>query len=702
LPPSIPLRPGRLRPTATAPSEDATVTIVFPRDIATKLLLLTLPGMLVGSVAMFLAFERIDARGRMAALQLRLDNFALTLSAGLVKPLWEFDDVTVERLFAATGEVSELAEARLINADGETVARVRGHHAAPPDAVVLRKVLPLAHKSVEATVDLGRLEVAFDDHLVREEIHDQRTAGLLVLLGSLLLLGGATLLAVRRVVARPLRRLRDSLYRNASTQGREPLVWQGRDEMGEVVGAYNQLLAEVDQHSRDIHHLAYHDPLTGLPNRQLLEDRLGHAIAVAERNQRQIAVLFADIDNFKVVNDTLGHKQGDRLLKNVAERIGAAVRSMDTLARWGGDEFVLVLETITSPGEAANVAEKLIEAVGAPVALNTTLIRIGVSIGISLYPQDGRDVTALIKNADMALFEAKGRGRNTFHFFDQAMNNRALRRLDIAVALRHAIAQDQLELHYQPKVQTRDGAIVGVEALVRWRRPGEGLIPPGDFIPQAEESDLIVALGEWVVRRACAQIRSWRDRGLGDIAVAVNLSPRHFQRERDIERVIALVEEAGVPPSLIEIEVTETTVMRDPELAIALLWRLRDRGFGIAIDDFGCGYSSLSTLRRLPIRTLKIDRSFVSDIEQGRDGAEIVRAIIAMAHALGLGLVAEGVETESQFHFLREAQCGVVQGFYFSRPLPVEAFEQLLRKPGPPVTAAGRPLPAYPVAAALT
>jgi diguanylate cyclase (GGDEF)-like protein len=674
------------------------VTIAFPRGIGSKLLLIVLPGMLIGTVAMFLAFERIDERGRMAALQLRLDNFTITLAAALVKPLWEFDDSTVERLFAATADVPELLEARLVNADDIVMAIVRGHRAEPGGTTALHKTMALVQKSPAGDIAVGRLEVSFHDGLVQDEIHSQRAGGLLVLIGSFLLLGGATLIAVRLIVARPLSRLRDSLFRNASTQTREPLVWQARDELGEVVGAYNQLLAEIDQHNRDIHHLAYHDPLTNLPNRQLLEDRLGHAIAVAERHQRQIAVLFADIDNFKVINDTLGHKQGDRLLNTVAERIAATVRGMDTVARWGGDEFVLVLETISSPGEAASVAEKLIEAVGVPVALNTTLIRIGVSIGISLYPQDGRDVTTLIKNADMALFEAKGRGRNTFHFFDQAMNNRALRRLDIAVALRHAIAQDQLELYYQPKVDTRSGAIVGAEALVRWRRPGEGIIPPGDFIPQAEESDLIVAVGEWVMRRACAQVLSWRQQGFGDIPVAVNLSPRHFQRERDIDRIIALVEEAGLPPALIEIEVTESTVMRDPDLAIALLWRLRDHGFGIAIDDFGSGYSNLAYLRRLPIRTLKIDRAFVADIDQGKDGAEIVRAIIAMANALGLGLVAEGVETEAQLRFLRESDCTVAQGFFFSRPLPVAEFEPLLRASDPPAFAA-RPVLARPVAA---
>jgi diguanylate cyclase (GGDEF)-like protein len=510
---------------------------------------------------------------------------------------------------------------------------------------------------------------------------------------AFLLLAGATLFAVRRVVARPLSRLRDSLYRNTSVQTREPLTWQARDELGEVVGAYNQLLAEIEQRTRHIHRLATQDSLTGLPNRELLEDRLGHAIAVAERQNRQIAVLFADIDNFKVVNDTLGHKQGDQLLLIVAERMKSAMRGMDTIARWGGDEFVLVIENVTSPGEVSSVAEKLIEAVGVPISLSSSMLRLGISVGISLYPQDGRDVTSLIKNADIALFESKGRGRNTFHFFDQAMNIRALKRLDAEVALRQAIMLGQLELHYQPKVRPRDGVLAGVEALVRWRRPGEGLIPPGDFIPQAEETDLIVAIGEWVLREACDQIRRWRAAGFGDIPVAVNLSPRHFMHDRDVEGIIRVVEEAGIAPALIEIELTESTVMREPEQAIALLHKLRDRGFAIAIDDFGTGYSNLSYLRRLPIRTLKIDRSFVADIGHTQDSAEIIRAIVAMGLALGLDVVAEGVETEQQLRFLAGCDCSLVQGFHLSRPLPAEEFQALLRAQRNATRPAARPLP---------
>ena len=502
----------------------------------------------------------------------------------------------------------------------------------------------------------------------------------MVLSGAFLLLAGVSLLAVRRLVANPLRRLRDSLHHNASVLTREPLVWTGQDEVGEVVYAYNQLLSEIDQRTEDIHHLAYHDPLTGLPNRRLLEDRIGHAIAVAERQHRTIALLFADIDNFKVVNDTLGHKQGDALLRVAAERMSGIMRGMDTIARWGGDEFVIVIENLSLAGEASSVAEKLIEAVGIPIHLGSNLLRIGVSVGISLYPQDGIDVTTLVKNADMALFEAKGRGRNTFHFFDQAMNARAMRRLDVEMALRQAITLGQLELHYQPKITSASGAIAGVEALIRWRRPGEGLIQPDEFIPLAEESDLIVAVGEWVLKEACAQIRDWQARGVGDVHVAVNLSPRHFRHERDLDGIMAVVDAAGVPPSLIEIEVTETTLMHEPEKVIGFLQRLRDHGFGIAIDDFGSGYSNLSYLRRLPITTLKIDRAFVMDIEHNEDNVEIIRAIIAMANALGLGLVAEGVETERQFAFLRGSDCAVVQGYYFSRPLPPGDLEALLPK----------------------
>jgi len=653
------------------------VVLRLRRRIGSKLLMAVIPGMLVGTIAMFLAFQQYGHRERIIELNLRLDSFAVSQAATLVRPLWEFDAATVDRAFRGFADVPELLTAEVRSADGAVMAATRGHDTADYSKTFIREKQLIQH-SPDGDYNVGRLVVVFHDGLVRREEAQERLAALLVLAGAFVLIATATSLAVRRMVALPLRRLRDSLHQNAAAKTREPLVWEGEDEVGEVVHAYNQLLSEIDQHTRDIHHLAYHDALTDLPNQRLLEDRLNHAIVVAERQRRSIALLFLDIDNFKVVNDTLGHKLGDELIKVVAQRICGALRMMDTVARWGGDEFVILVESVASPGEAASVCEKIIEAVGVPISLGNNLLRIGASVGISLYPEDGADVTTLIKSADLALFEAKGRGRNAFHFYDPAMNTRALRRLDVETALRQAIQTNQLELHYQPKLDIASGRLAGVEALIRWRRPGEGLIPPDEFIPLAEESDLIIAVGTWVLRQACAQVRRWREDGLGDIQIAVNMSARHFRQAKDVDDIIAIVAGAGVPPRLIEIELTEGTVMNDPERAPELMRRLRDHGFCIAIDDFGSGYSNLGYLRRLPVTTLKIDRSLVTDIEHHDDNAQIIRAIIAMGAALGLEMVAEGVENEGQLAVLAKFGCANAQGFHLARPMPLVDLERYL------------------------
>jgi len=489
-------------------------------------------------------------------------------------------------------------------------------------------------------------------------------------------------------------------------------VWQqlvsgrARPWQAAELDAARQLRREIDrvlvrQAEADLARLRHHDPLTGLPNRRLLEDRLNHALTVAERQESALAVLFVDIDNFKRINDTLGHEVGDSLIKVFAERIWQSVRSMDTVARWGADDFVVVLENLGSPGEATSVGEKLIEAVGRPLHLGDNLLRIGASIGVALYPQDGKDVSTLLKNADLALFEAKNAGHDTLNFFDEEMNLRALRRLEIDAALRYGIEHGELELHYQPKVSVHDERLYGVEALVRWRRPGEGLIPPDNFIPWAEESGLIVDLGEWVLNEACQQIRRWQASGIGDIHVAVNVSPRQLRQAIQVERLIGIVEGSGVRPDLIELELTEACLMQDPDRTIEFLQTLRAQGFGIAIDDFGTGYSNLSYLRRLPVTTLKIDKSFVKDIEDDADDAEIIRTIIAMAKALGLGLVAEGVETPGQLAFLRDSACHVVQGYHFAKPMGPAAFAEWLirfeaeRRPSPNHEATQRLAPAY-------
>jgi diguanylate cyclase (GGDEF)-like protein len=647
-------------------------------SIGSKLLLIILPCMLVGAIVMFLAFEQFVRAERIAELQARLHAFVFTQAASLVKPVGEVDGDTLSRLFDGYGELPELLAAELHDAGGTLVARAGGRQILEYGETFTRE-MPVTRQTPRGPLTVGRLVVTFHDGLIRADMAQQRRIALAVLSAAFGLLAVATLLAVRWLVVVPLGHLRDSLRHNAAAETRHPLAVRTDDELGEVMSAYNHLLGEIDQRSRDIHHLAYHDQLTGLPNRRLLEDRLGHALAVVERQGRSVAVLFADIDKLKVVNDTLGHKVGDELIRIVASRLTAATRSMDTVARWGGDEFVVVIENVASPGEASSISEKIIEAVGQPISLGNNLLRVGISLGISLFPEDGRDVTALIKNADMALFEAKMRGRNAFHFFDQAMNTRALRRLEIEMALRQAIQHAQLELHYQPKMGTASGRMAGVEALVRWRRPGEGLVPPDQFIPIAEESDLIIAIGDWVLREACAQIQRWRAKGMGDIHVAVNISARHFRRPEDVEAIIAVVDASGVPPHLIEIELTESLLLHDPERVVAHLKRLREKGFGIAIDDFGTGYSNLSYLRGLPITTLKIDRSFVTDVEQDEDGAEIIRTIVAMANTLKLGLVAEGVETEGQLAFLRSCCCDVVQGFYFARPMPAAEIEAFVK-----------------------
>jgi diguanylate cyclase (GGDEF)-like protein len=672
----------------------------FRRSIGAKLVLVILPTMLVGSVMMFLVFDDLVHHERMGALKARFDTFAVTQGAALTTALWSFDADTIDRVFRSYADVPELMSAELYDIKNNQKAAVVGSGAAGQQ-VAYQTEVPLVQHSAAGDYAVGRLSLAFHDGFVRREMSEGRRAAVLILSVAFALLCAVTLAAVRHTVTLPLRRLQSSLLHHKVVDVREALEWNCRDELGDVVTAYNQLLSEINQQTRDIHRLAYHDPLTGLPNRRLLEDRLNHALTVAERQESALAVLFVDIDNFKRINDTLGHEVGDSLIKVFAERIWQSVRSMDTVARWGADDFVVVLENLGSPGEATSVGEKLIEAVGRPLHLGDNLLRIGASIGVALYPQDGKDVSTLLKNADLALFEAKNAGHDTLNFFDEEMNLRALRRLEIDAALRYGIEHGELELHYQPKVSVHDERLYGVEALVRWRRPGEGLIPPDNFIPWAEESGLIVDLGEWVLNEACQQIRRWQASGIGDIHVAVNVSPRQLRQAIQVERLIGIVEGSGVRPDLIELELTEACLMQDPDRTIEFLQTLRAQGFGIAIDDFGTGYSNLSYLRRLPVTTLKIDKSFVKDIEDDADDAEIIRTIIAMAKALGLGLVAEGVETPGQLAFLRDSACHVVQGYHFAKPMGPAAFAEWLirfeaeRRPSPNHEATQRLAPAY-------
>ncbi len=456
----------------------------------------------------------------------------------------------------------------------------------------------------------------------------------------------------------------------------------GKDEIGYLADGFNQMLEKIDAHDHKLRRIAHYDNVTALPNRHYFNQRLEDAIDEAAQNGEHVGVLFIDLDNFKVVNDTLGHNVGDMLLKTVAERIAGALRGSDCVCRIGGDEFAVILQDLPGHGDAAVVAGKILNEMAQAVWVNDSEIYIGASIGISVYPDDAADMRALLRCADVAMYYAKSRGKNNFQMFQQDMEGKALKRLALESAMRKALEKKEFVLHYQPQVDIATGKLVAVEALIRWPRPDIGVVGPLDFIPVAEDSGLIIPLGEWVLRTACLQAKQWLDAGT-PLRVAVNLSGRQFADERLVSNILAVTSEIGLPPYLLELELTESMLMDTKEISIAKLEELKNAGFMLSVDDFGTGYSSMSYLKRFPIHALKIDRSFIQDLPYNQDDAAITKAIVSMAHSLGLEIVAEGVETSEQMRFLREHGCKVSQGFFFGQAVPpseIPAIAQTIAK----------------------
>jgi diguanylate cyclase (GGDEF)-like protein/PAS domain S-box-containing protein len=451
---------------------------------------------------------------------------------------------------------------------------------------------------------------------------------------------------------------------------------------GEVTGAV-MVFREMGT-SRALSHrmfyLAQHDSLTDLPNRVLLHDRLHHAISLAHRRRKQMAVLFLDVDRFKHVNDSLGHEIGDRLLQSVAQRLLACVRRSDTVSRQGGDEFVILLSEINQAQDAAVSAEKMLQALEAPHRIGQHELRVTGSIGIVVYPDDGTEVDVLLKHADFAMYHAKDQGRNNYQFFEPNLNVRALERQLLESGLRRAIDRQELVLHYQPKIDLESGAIVGAEAFVRWRHPERGLILPAQFVPIAEVCGSIIPIGRWVLREACRQARAWQTAGIGPLPIAINVSPAEL-RDRDFVRCVrTTLAETGLAPSDLEIELREAVLMQDSQFALEVLSALKELHVQLALDDFGTGYSSLSHLKLFPIDILKIDQSFVSELTTDGGASSIVGAVIGMGKNLGMQVVAEGVESREQLACLQQLSCPQGQGFYLSEPLTAAEFTRLCRR----------------------
>ncbi|MGH8808403.1 MAG: EAL domain-containing protein [Noviherbaspirillum sp.] len=446
---------------------------------------------------------------------------------------------------------------------------------------------------------------------------------------------------------------------------------------------YSTVVEDISRRKQieeELLHLANHDALTSLPNRSLLLDRLSQALAFAGRSGGKVAVMLIDLDRFKNINDSLGHDAGDKIIMEVGRRLSSSVRAGDTIARLGGDEFVVIRPDVVKDDAVTIMAQQILAALSRPMTIQDHEFYPTGSIGISVFPKDGHDSQTLLKNADTAMYRAKDAGRNNFQFYAHEMNSRALDRLRMESGLRRALARDEFVLHYQPQMDIVTGRVIGVEALLRWAPPDQSMVFPGDFIPVAEETGLIVAMGEWVLRTACAQKRAWQESGMfQSVKMAVNLSARQFKQQEIVKVVSRVLEQTGCRPEWLELEITESVIMENPEAAAETLRKLSAMGVHLSIDDFGTGYSSLSYLKRFPIDALKLDKSFVRDITTDADDAAIAKAVIALAHSLKLTVIAEGVETAEQLDFLREQNCDQMQGYYLSRPLAVDQLEKRAR-----------------------
>jgi diguanylate cyclase (GGDEF)-like protein len=495
---------------------------------------------------------------------------------------------------------------------------------------------------------------------------------------------------LRSLLIKPIQQLSIAAREMGHGQVLVPINVDSDDEIGDLANTFREMGENLNHYHEQVRYVAYHDSLTGLPNRLMFKDYLTRATAEARRNFQELTILFLDLDNFKRINDTLGHQSGDNLLEAFSDRLSGCLRQTDVIAhsshdtsssvmaRLAGDEFIILLPRTTGSSQAQKVAKRILDSLKTPFIIDKQELHISTSIGIALYPEDGQNADDLIKNADIAMYHAKKSGRNNYQFYSRKMNEQALLKLRIESRLRHAVENNELEIHYQPQVSLATGMVTGAESLLRWRDGESGMIPPDVFIPIAEEYGLIIPISEWLIHEACRQAQEWLDMYSNPITVAINISAIHLNGRELSSLISKTLDATGYNPQLLELELTETSILNDPELAIHTLGQLQDMGLQTSLDDFGTGYSSLNYLMRLPLDKLKIDRSFIQNLDKDTRGKAIVSAIIAMAHSLDLEVIAEGIEEVSHLELLRRMRCDIAQGYYIARPMPAIEFEKML------------------------
>ncbi len=628
------------------------------------------------AVSAFITFEAAFSisnqyQDGLIALRERGQLLSAIQANALAGPVWDFDSDQVDAILSALTKDPDFLSATMIDASGSLIARQGEEHAGS-------KLLQVEHGVVyiqggERQV-LGRLQLDLSKERLDNALLRSVGFRIIVLFCLLTAVLAAIHLAFRRIT-NPLDRLTQVMAKLAAGD-HDTIVpdLERTDEIGAIARAVQVFKSNAIQRQRAearMQHMALHDALTGLPNRILLHDRLEQAIAGARRRRSRSALILLDLDWFKDVNDTFGHAAGDQLLKIVAQRLRGGVRANDVVARLGGDEFAIILNDLVDPDDAELVASKLVASLDQPFALNDHEVHTPASVGITIFPNDGETPEQLLQNADVALYRAKALGRSMICRFDATMRREVQARKSLERDLRRALSDDQFELHYQPQLDLAKGEIVGVEALLRWHHPESGPVSPAEFIPIAEETGLIVPIGDWVLQKACAQARDWRDRYALDLAVAVNLSAVQFKSDL-AGTMTELLRQFQLSPGQIELEITERILMRDTDTNLTILRRLSEMGIRFSMDDFGTGYASLSYLRKFPFSKIKIDQSFVRDIDTNADAAAIVRAVIGLGSSLEIAVTAEGVETEEQLQYLMKAGCTQAQGYFIGKPVPAE------------------------------